>query len=302
MDTNDLNGALHQLKHAFHLDTPMTVGIISLVTAGTVYAIARWARSRARERARMSSPRLLPTDSHQAADDDDHAAKDTVLVVPDISGYTRFLATTSATPDVAKNIILSLLDAIIDAVGQHLKVAKIEGDAVLLFTDEIHTNPHELAATVQRIFTSFDMAKLSAIQNSDNDVALSDLDLKIFVHHGAVSRFRFRNEIDLMGTDVVLLHRLMKNDVSERRYVMVTKNAEAKIRMPPSTIARRSTQQITDIGQIETTVYAIPPSLPQATSMTGTIDERSDHTRDEQGRLPPTMSIGRRTHVGVLAT
>ena len=69
----------------------------------------------------------------------------------------------------------------------------------------------------------------SGICSCDACKHIDDLDLKVFVHRGEAARFSFRGSIDHFGTDVIILYRLMKNNVEGDRYVMVTDAARDSV-------------------------------------------------------------------------
>ena len=44
-------------------------------------------------------------------------------------------------------------------------------------------------------------------------VRIPDLNLKFVIHHGVILRQRVAGRVELLGSDVILVHRLLKNDV-----------------------------------------------------------------------------------------
>ena len=59
--------------------------------------------------------------------------RDVVLIVADISGYTRFMVSNQEVLHHAQAIISELIKAIIKQVEIPLVVSKLEGDAVFLY-------------------------------------------------------------------------------------------------------------------------------------------------------------------------
>src|SRR5689334_5930314 len=56
-----------------------------------------------------------------------------LLIIADISGYTRYMTANAKTLAHSQTIITELVTAIIQTVQVPLEVAKLEGDAVFLF-------------------------------------------------------------------------------------------------------------------------------------------------------------------------
>ena len=61
------------------------------------------------------------------------------MLIADISGYTAYL--TSTEMDHATPIIASLLEAMVDRLGDPLHLWRMEGDAVLAYTCLLYTSP-----------------------------------------------------------------------------------------------------------------------------------------------------------------
>lgn len=75
----------------------------------------------------------------------DISAQDTVFIMPDISHYTRFIAGGHFTDSCAQEIIFSLINAMISAGTKTVELSKLEGDAVLFYTDARKTPMWKLA-------------------------------------------------------------------------------------------------------------------------------------------------------------
>src|SRR5437016_4492006 len=61
------------------------------------------------------------------------APEPVMLIIADISGYTRYMTANAKTLAHSQTIITELVKAIIKTVELPLEVAKLEGDAVFLF-------------------------------------------------------------------------------------------------------------------------------------------------------------------------
>ena len=140
------------------------------------------------------------------------------LLLADISGYTSFVAKTEI--EHADTALSYLLETIIEKFNGPLTIAKLEGDAVFAYAEE---------RTVQEGKTFLDLIDQSyrAFRDKATDLyshatcpcrackAIPTLDLKFILHHGEYVVQQVAGIRDLLGTDVNLIHRLLKNGVSE---------------------------------------------------------------------------------------
>ena len=151
------------------------------------------------------------------------------LFLADITGYTFFLASTELEH---ANIALGfLLETLIEKLSGKLKIAKLEGDAVFAYVEDgpIH-DCDEMMALVDDTYSAFrDQAidlNLHRTCSCRACLAIPDLDLKFMVHHGDYIVQQVAGITDLLGSDVNLVHRLLKNKVTEstgwRGYALFT--------------------------------------------------------------------------------
>jgi hypothetical protein len=144
-----------------------------------------------------------------------------LLVLADISGYTAFVSQTEI--DHSWEILHELLDSIVRSVAGRLDVSQVEGDAILFIsglTDE------EVVAAVCDCFVGFhrrlrDMQSVTTCP-CNACARIEILKLKFVMHHGNFSRQRLGTVEQLHGTDVIVAHRLLKNKVPSKEYLLVT--------------------------------------------------------------------------------
>src|SRR5712692_4671996 len=60
-------------------------------------------------------------------------ARDVVIVIVDISGYTRFMVAHGKAQAHAEMIVGALLKVLMDEVGECLEIAELEGDAIFMY-------------------------------------------------------------------------------------------------------------------------------------------------------------------------
>ena len=140
------------------------------------------------------------------------------LVLADISGYTSFVAQTEI--DHADVVISAMLENIIEKLMDVLTFVKLEGDAVFAYVpdDKISSCKEmlDLLDNTYRIFRdSANTMYEGATCGCKACKSIPMLDLKFFVHHGEYVLQKVAGTIDLMGSDVTLIHRLAKNSVTE---------------------------------------------------------------------------------------
>ena len=140
------------------------------------------------------------------------------LVLADISGYTFFLANTELEH---ANIALSyLLETIIEQMGSVLTISKLQGDAVCAFVEDGKLADGErMIQLIDQTYLAFREKAKSLFQGATCDCrackAIPSLDLKFIVHHGDFIIQQVAGIQDLLGSDVNLAHRLLKNRVVE---------------------------------------------------------------------------------------
>lgn len=147
-----------------------------------------------------------------------------LLLIPDISGFTRFIEE-SGNPQ-APFLVADLLEILIEANILDLEVNEIQGDAVLFYRLGPPPSAEELVRQCRRIYLDFqNYLRLverdtgSALAASLHELALT---LKIVVHYGRVSVARIREHTKLMGRDVIVVHRLLKNNVAGAEYILLS--------------------------------------------------------------------------------
>lgn len=154
----------------------------------------------------------------------------TLLVVVDISGYTGFITKREISLLHAEEIITELLEVVIDGAEFPLKLNKLEGDAALLYAetgDDPRVAARDVLRQVQRAFALFEerLAQIGAQRRHCSCQACSNignLKLKAFFHEGEIAIKRVRHFEELAGEDVILIHRLMKNSIASREYLLLT--------------------------------------------------------------------------------
>jgi uncharacterized protein YndB with AHSA1/START domain len=139
------------------------------------------------------------------------------LVIADISGYTGFLA--GAELDHAQDILADLMSTVVGAFRPTFRLAKLEGDAAFVYTITPAIDAAQLQDTIERTYFAFRRRLRDIRQASTCEcnacILVPNLDLKVVAHHGQVVRQRIASWEELVGSDVIVVHRLLKNHVEE---------------------------------------------------------------------------------------
>jgi uncharacterized protein YndB with AHSA1/START domain len=139
------------------------------------------------------------------------------LVIADISGYTRFLA--GAELDHAQDILADLINTVVASLRPTFRLAKLEGDAAFVYQITTTIDGPHLQDTIESCYFAFQRRLRDIRQASTCEcnacVLVPNLDLKFVAHHGLVIRQRIGSSEELVGSDVIVAHRLLKTGVEE---------------------------------------------------------------------------------------
>jgi hypothetical protein len=146
------------------------------------------------------------------------------FILADISGYTRFVA--SMAIEHSNEIIAHLLNAMLKANSGRWKVANIEGDCVFFYR-EGREDPPALLREARKLYETFweeiiDISSRAACP-CGACTTVNQLGLKFIVHAGEFETQEIGDRSELMGTDVVAAHCLLKNTVALPEYVLLTR-------------------------------------------------------------------------------
>jgi hypothetical protein len=91
------------------------------------------------------------------------------------------------------------------------------------------------------------------------------LRLKLIGHYGVAVRSQMAGFDELSGVDVILLHRLLKNEVPSSEYILLTDAAFAFLQ-PPGGFTHH-TERYDDVGEIALRLRAATPAIPSAAAV-----------------------------------
>ncbi|HVS49309.1 MAG TPA: DUF2652 domain-containing protein [Candidatus Dormibacteraeota bacterium] len=174
--------------------------------------------------------------------------QDGALVLADISGYTAFVAQTEI--DHSWEILHELLDTMVRTVEGRMDVSQVEGDCILFISG---LSDADVVAALEDTFVSFhrrlrDMQSVTTCPcNACANIGI--LKLKFVVHRGTFSRQRLGAVEQLHGTDVIVAHRLLKNKVPSKEYILATESVRTNL---PTERQSRFTpySEVYDLGSV----------------------------------------------------
>ena len=182
-----------------------------------------------------------------------------LLLIADIGGYTEYMQFHRSILGHAEATTTRLLEKVVDA-ARGFDLIEIEGDAAFLSRQaDALDGPATLAAIteaavamhrafhVQRRLVELNMCPCGSCTQT------SDLKLKFVAHVGEVATQTIKRRRKLVGMDVILVHRLLKNAVPEPEYVLVSEELyESGGTSPPDHPMQEIAQDLEGIGPVRT--------------------------------------------------
>jgi len=223
----------------------------------------------------------------------------TLLLIADIGGYTEYMRTHRMSLAHAEVNTARLLEAVINAAGD-FKLIEIEGDAAFLSRradgDATVAEMTQAIIGMHRAFHGERRYVAANLCPCDGCEQTANLKLKFVAHVGEVATQTIRDRRKLVGIDVILVHRLLKNTVESPEYVLLSEELYRTGGTALSEHVREVPHDLEGIGPVLTYVTDIEdvagplPPLPDP-PWTG----RIGRTLDVAGRgLPYMLGLRRR--------
>jgi hypothetical protein len=185
------------------------------------------------------------------------ASQPTCFLIADISGYTGYLADVEL--DHAQDILADLIGAVVTALRPNFRLAKLEGDAAFTFATAETVDGSMLLDTIERCYFGFRRRRRDVRQATSCEcnacLQIPDLDLKFVVHHGAAIHQKVAGRQELVGSDVIVAHRLLKNEVIEKlginAYALISQKCIDASDIDPARLGMRAHTETYDrIGDV----------------------------------------------------
>jgi hypothetical protein len=189
------------------------------------------------------------------------------FLIADITGYTQYLSASEL--EHAHGVMQTLLTLLIQHTRPPLIISRLAGDAVISYgLQDNFIQGQTFLEMIEDTYVAFRKAiNLMVLNNSCHCNAcanIGNLDLKFFVHYGTFIRQRLDQHDELLGTDVIVIHRLLKNHVTEetgyRAYALFTEAAVRQLGIEDiSAIMTAHTEAYENLGEIKTWVQDMLP-------------------------------------------
>ena len=140
------------------------------------------------------------------------------LLIADISGYTEYLSGVEI--DHAQDILADLISTVVTSLRPNFRLSKLEGDAAFCFAPAETVDGSMLLDTIEHCYFGFRRRRRDVRQATSCEcnacMRIPDLNLKFVAHHGLVIKQKIAGSEELLGSDVIAVHRLLKNDIVEK--------------------------------------------------------------------------------------
>jgi uncharacterized protein YndB with AHSA1/START domain len=179
------------------------------------------------------------------------------LLIADISGYTSYLAGVEL--DHAQDILADLVGTVVTTLQPVFRLAKLEGDAAFMAAPEADLDGSLLLDVIERCYFGFRRRRRDVRQATscecDACMRIPDLNLKFVAHVGPVVRQQMAGLDELIGRDVIVVHRLLKNGVTEvtgtTAYALLTDACTTVMGLDPAALGMQPHSETYDIvGEI----------------------------------------------------
>jgi len=207
-----------------------------------------------------------------------------VLILADISGYTRFMLENQLAAVHGQECITVLIETMLREVDIPLQLQEIEGDALFLYAahpgDEAGWRDvlAQVRTKLPRFFEAIFEVAVPAVELTPCPCAicknLGELKLKVIVHVGRAVFHSIAGRPQISGVDVILAHRLLKNSLPNREYLLMTEPAYRELGREMSAEFEEGVESYDAFGSVKTYVqrldgaverertsfYALPPA------------------------------------------
>lgn len=189
-------------------------------------------------------------------------AQPTCFLIADISGYTSYLAGVEL--EHAHDILADLVGTVVDSLGPTFSLAKLEGDAAFTYFPTDAVDGSMLLDTIENCYFTFRRRRRDVRQATSCDcnacTRIPDLDLKFVAHHGRAIYQDVAGHRELLGPDVITVHRMLKNTVVEdlgvAAYALISQQCVDASDVEPEALGMRShLEAFEGIGDVAAWAY-----------------------------------------------
>lgn len=184
------------------------------------------------------------------------ASARSLLLIADIGGYTDYMRSHRMSLAHAEVNTARLLKKVIDA-APGFDLIEIEGDAAFLARQADTLDPDATVALtlqaamamhrafhLERHYVATNLCPCSSCAQAEN------LKLKFVAHVGEVATQKIRQRRKLVGIDVILVHRMLKNPVTVPEYVLLSDELYHTANTPMPGPAHEVSSDLEGIGPV----------------------------------------------------
>lgn len=222
------------------------------------------------------------------------------IVIADITGYTAYLSGSEL--DHAQDSLRSLLQLLIEHTRPPLVISRLEGDAVIAHAPSgSFLQGQTLIELLENTYVAFRLARermqLNTTCTCNACRNIPNLDLKFLVHFGTYVLQDMLTYKELIGSDVNLAHRLLKNRIVEATgiaaYAAYTQPAVEALRVQELCLAmrphRESYEHLGEIGLYVQDMQAVWEQARQRKQVAVEIEEALFVLQAEIPAPPPLV-------------
>ena len=160
------------------------------------------------------------------------------FIITDISGYTEFLTKTEI--EHAHEILQTLFKAQLKEIQPPFVVSSFRGDAIVMYIPESgFVEPQSVLESLENLYGAFFEAleqmqyRTTCSCRACQEISL--LDLKMVTHYGDYVLQQMGDQEELLGADVIVPHRMLKNHVIEKTgvtsYALFSESAQDALQL-----------------------------------------------------------------------
>ncbi|MGH3338070.1 MAG: DUF2652 domain-containing protein, partial [Propionibacteriaceae bacterium] len=201
----------------------------------------------------------------------------------------------------AQDILADLLGTIVRALRPSFRLATLDGDAAFTCAMTETLDGSLLLDVIERCYFGFRRRRRDVRQATSCKcnacVHIPDLDLKFVVHHGTILRQHVAGQEELLGPDVILVHRLLKNDVIAstgiEAYALFSQQCVDAMDVDVSALGMRAwSQAYAHIGTISVWVHDLGRRWQEEESRTRVIVDKRQavYQLDTPSSAPPQVA------------
>ncbi|MFK7906561.1 MAG: DUF2652 domain-containing protein [Chitinophagales bacterium] len=198
--------------------------------------------------------------------------KKVFLALVDISGYTQFIKLHKVSLLHAEEIISDLLNEVLIHAKLPLVAHDLEGDAIFFYAESDGSSEMARAVyeQIQLFHEVFQAREQQLISNCSICICqacqeIGELKLKSILHHGEAAFSQVQQFKKLAGEDVILAHRLLKNSVPSKEYVMMSSAFHELCGDVAAAVSEDRCEECEGLGKVDVRVFY--PEMPEVLSL-----------------------------------